>query len=103
MSDTRDLRTLLADAKALTAADPFDARAAVELLGTIEDEIRLPARNHLAAALEAALTACGARPGRSAAVARYALRRVTIQIESRAGSRAGPVIVCGPGGRIRSG
>jgi hypothetical protein len=85
----------------LTASDSFDARAAFQLLSTIEREIRLPAKNHLAVAMEASLAACGARQGHSAAVARYALKRVTIEIESRADVRIAAVRCFDPGGRTR--
>lgn len=83
MSKDNSLGTFLIFAKALTASDPFDAEAAFGLLRTIEDEIGLPVENHVEAAIEASLAAFDAKESHRSAVARYALTRVTIEIESR--------------------
>lgn len=83
MSDNKNLNTFLVFARALTASDPFDAEGAFNLLRTIEEEIGLPMENHVEAAIEASLAAFDAKVSHRSAVARYALTRVTIEIESR--------------------
>lgn len=86
MVDSTRLNVYLVFARALTASDPFDAIAAVELLKSIERDGHLPDDGHRRAAIEASLAALSAREAHSAAVARYALERVTIEIERRLGA-----------------
>ncbi len=83
MSGSEELSTFLVFAKVLTASDPFDTQAAFQLLRTIDEAIGLPTENHMEAAIEASLSAFHAKDSHRTAVARYALTRVAIEIESR--------------------
>ena len=77
------LRTFIVFADALTESEPYDVGGAFALLQEVEDALGPDGPNSVDVAIRAHLAAALSRKSRAFALARYALVRVTEDLERR--------------------